>query len=892
MVQTLAAGDDSPHSAQNHQAAGGRGAADLPRLPDQEVRIRPGSLGEMLATVPHLLGFRPQASLVVIGTGPPRDRVRVTLRYDLPDPPGEGVSADIAAHAVGVIGSQPMAAITAVGYGPQTLVDPLAEAFQAATWKARLDLRDFVRVESGRYWSYLCRNEACCPGEGTPFDPDGFPAAAALDRSGQGVLADRAAVAARVAPLGGIAAVSMRQATRRAEAHARRLLKKVRRSSRLGAARRMIAADGLNAVSTMIGTYRAGGRYSTDYQIAWITVALKDLRVRDDAWARMDPKFTDAHRRLWTDVTRRAQPGHVAAPASLLALAKCRYDQVMVPKADDDRSQPVRAGVYERVSKLASAQDDREVRRARSIEEQNKANSAECERQGWQITARYADPGLSASRFATKDRPEYKRLLADVEAGKLDVVVLWESSRGGRELAAWAQFLNACRENRTGIYITTHGRLYDVANGRDWRSLAEDGVDSGYESEKTSMRIRRHVAAAMLAGAPFGHCPYGYERDYDPKTRELIEQRPSTEPAKPGNENRMTKADVVCYIFRELSKGTPISVIRRWLNEKKIPAPEGGEWGRSIIQRIARNPVYIGKRTWLHHEGLLDGNWAPIVDDPTFWAVQRLLNNPKRLTTRAGGVRHMLSFLAKCGQCEQELVAAGPSKKNTTDIYRCPGGHVHIRADWLDEYIVMVLAERISRQDAYTLTANSDGKATSARAEVAELKARLDEHTDLAADGKITALSFSRIEQQLLAKIAAAEHRVELSEVPAVFREVAGGKYEEVKAKIDGLAVAGRKELCRSVFAQISVNPRLKYRRPRPHRGRFDVRLTVGGKDTFFGSYATMAEAIEVRNAKYAELGIPVPEDGESTPSWRGFNPERVIVKWREELQAVADSSM
>jgi hypothetical protein len=113
--------------------------------------------------------------------------------------------------------------------------------------------------------------------------------------------------------------VSMRQATRRAEAHSNRLLKKVRKSSRLGAARRMIAAEGLNAVGTMIGTYRAGGRYTTDYQVAWVTVALKDLRVRDDAWARMDPKFTDAHRRLWTDVTRRAQPGHVAAPASLLA---------------------------------------------------------------------------------------------------------------------------------------------------------------------------------------------------------------------------------------------------------------------------------------------------------------------------------------------------------------------------------------------------------------------------------------------------------------------------------------------------------------------------------------------------------------------------------------------
>jgi hypothetical protein len=81
----------------------------------------------------------------------------------------------------------------------------------------------------------------------------------------------------------------------------------------------MIAAAGLNAVGAMIATYRGGGRYATDYQLAWITVALRDLRVRDDAWARMDPAYMDAHRRLWIDVTRRAQPGYVAAPASLLA---------------------------------------------------------------------------------------------------------------------------------------------------------------------------------------------------------------------------------------------------------------------------------------------------------------------------------------------------------------------------------------------------------------------------------------------------------------------------------------------------------------------------------------------------------------------------------------------
>jgi hypothetical protein len=301
MIQPLTAGDDTPQTPQAGPA------------------VRVESPTTLLTVIPHLLGFRPQASVVVIGMAPPRDRVKVTLRYDLPDPPDVVLTTEIAAHAVGVIGSQQLTAMMAVGYGAQALVDPVAGALRYAARKAGIALRDFLRVDDGRYWSYLCGDEACCPAAGASFDPDRDSATAALALTQPPVLADRAAVAARVAPLGGIAAESMRQATRRADRHVSQMLAKVRKSGRLGAARQMIAAEGLNAVGAMIATYRGGGRYATDYQIAWITVALRDLRVRDDAWARMDPEQADAHRRLWIDVTRRAQPGYVAAPAALLA---------------------------------------------------------------------------------------------------------------------------------------------------------------------------------------------------------------------------------------------------------------------------------------------------------------------------------------------------------------------------------------------------------------------------------------------------------------------------------------------------------------------------------------------------------------------------------------------
>src|SRR5258708_7327300 len=69
----------------------------------------------------------------------------------------------------------------------------------------------------------------------------------------------------------------------------------------------------------MIAVYRRHGA-TADYEIAWVTVALRDLWVKDDAWARMDPAHRDAHRRLRTNMVL-TQPGHVAAPAPLLALA-------------------------------------------------------------------------------------------------------------------------------------------------------------------------------------------------------------------------------------------------------------------------------------------------------------------------------------------------------------------------------------------------------------------------------------------------------------------------------------------------------------------------------------------------------------------------------------------
>src|SRR5215471_18983850 len=82
----------------------------------------------LLAVIPHLLGFTPEDSLIVLGLVPPAGRVHVLFRYDLPDPPAAELAPDIAQHAIAVLASHHMSSLAVVGYGPGHQVTPLVDA--------------------------------------------------------------------------------------------------------------------------------------------------------------------------------------------------------------------------------------------------------------------------------------------------------------------------------------------------------------------------------------------------------------------------------------------------------------------------------------------------------------------------------------------------------------------------------------------------------------------------------------------------------------------------------------------------------------------------------------------------------------------------------------------
>lgn len=267
------------------------------------MRIR--GAADLIAAVPYLLGFHPANSLALIAMR--HARVTFAVRADLPD---AGAPADvIAAHAehlvTAVTRQDGITGVIIVGYGPADRVTPVIDAARHAFTAADIPVRDALRVTDGRYWSYTCHNLGCCPADGTPCDPDSSLVAAEATLAGMVALPSRADLAAQIAAVDADARRHMAEATTRA----------LYEMAALGADA-PLTERGYAAVRQAHQCYEDGCSLNDD-DAAWLTILLQDHQVRDYAGAHC----TDHPSRLalWSDITRRAEPGLVAAPASLLA---------------------------------------------------------------------------------------------------------------------------------------------------------------------------------------------------------------------------------------------------------------------------------------------------------------------------------------------------------------------------------------------------------------------------------------------------------------------------------------------------------------------------------------------------------------------------------------------
>ncbi len=458
----------------------------------------------------------------------------------------------------------------------------------------------------------------------------------------------------------------------------------------------------------------------------------------------------------------------------------------------------LRAGVYGRESKD----------KTKSIDDQVRAGIDAVGDQGWHLEEVYTD-GASASRFGRKVRRDWARLLTDLDAGSLDVVVVWEASRGDRDIERWVPFVCRCRDRGVLIYVTDGDETLDPRKPSQFRRLIEDGLDAYMETEKTSRRTRRGVATTAAAGGFHGDAPYGY-------LRAIIGERPTPNGPRPIKEQRPdpTTAPIVVNIFQRISRGDAVKTIVDDLNRDGVTPPGGGQlgWHRSTIRKIILNPAYIGKR--VHDGQTYDATWPALVPVKLFRDAGKVLSSPNRRTAKTSRQRYLLSYIAKA-PCGAGLGYA-PERVGRPPVYHCiTNGCASIGALEIDEFVTSTIVARFIKPDARrALVPLDDPTARDADEEAARLAQQLDEAVASWKTGGISITLLGQIEADLKPQIEAARKRARPSSVPSPIvdlieaAEKANGDLSEaVRQAWDDLPVTAQRIIVTYVFEAVTVRP-------------------------------------------------------------------------------------
>ena len=415
------------------------------------------------------------------------------------------------------------------------------------------------------------------------------------------------------------------------------------------------------------------------------------------------------------------------------------------------------------------------------------------------------------------------------------MVWLWESSRGDRRTSQWMLFLESCQDRGVLIYVETDRRLYDVRVPREWKTLAEDGVDNQAESDKIALRVVRAMADNAVNGKVHGVPAYGYQREYKlvAGKREVL-----------GQVEHPAEAAVVRRIFKALAAGESLRAVTARLNADQVPTRSGHPWVPSSVRGIALNYTYIAKR--VHDPGhrgggqrpspdaaIYDAKWPRLVEDEQFYAVRRILLDPKRKTTRPGKTKHLLSLIATCGACGGPLTVTYRKLDGKRPAYACRDRSCFAidQAD-LDEHVstevLTYLARPEVRQRLKAAQATGDRELVEARATLAEIK---DHHARMVAelrDRRMSPEAFSAAEPGVLAERDAAEARVRTLETPPKLRFLLDG-VGTLDEQWDRAPVTARREVIRDLVAGIVVDrsPSRGHRVPAGQRTKINWRLSA-----------------------------------------------------------------
>ena len=258
----------------------------------------------------------------------------------------------------------------------------------------------------------------------------------------------------------------------------------------------------------------------------------------------------------------------------------------------------------------------------------------------WKIFDYFIDDGISGKNI--KDRPEINRMLAAVQSGLVDNVLVYKIDRLTRSTKNLIELVDLF--NSKGCAFNSLCESIDTTSATGRMFIKIVGIFAEFERENLAERVSFGYEQKTREGNYTNtHGVYGY--DYIQGTGELI----------PNPEEK----EIVKEIYARYLSGLSMNKIGKALSRDKVPTKRGGNWSSATIASILSNPTYIGKVRYSVHgrnnkEGFtVDGHHEPILEVDTFQKVQDIVSKRKKYQQRhyPKGNTYFLGalFCSKCG---------------------------------------------------------------------------------------------------------------------------------------------------------------------------------------------------------------------------------------------------
>lgn len=358
----------------------------------------------------------------------------------------------------------------------------------------------------------------------------------------------------------------------------------------------------------------------------------------------------------------------------------------------------MRCGIYVRVS----TDDQRD--NGYSIDSQLRMIKEHCEKNEYDIVDVYNDAGHSGKDLM---RPEMQRLLKDIKAHKIEMLVAIKVDRLTRNNYDGFWLLNYCEEHNVKIELILEP--YDVSTANGEMFFGMNLVFGQRERKEIGARTKRAMEQMAIQKIHPGKAPYGYIRNKETGHLEI-------DPIE---------AQVVKEIFELCKKGKSIRAIAKIMKENKSYLNDG-KWKSDRIYKILNNSVYIGIFAYGQYarkkEDILyvENYCEPIIDKKTWDETRKVLEKNKH--PNYGKHIHLFAGLVKCPNCGNILSSTLSYKHSGTpqkiEYYfltcknpNCKSKGIHYNCDKIEQKLSRVLDELtryIYKMDNEIMTCNSN----------------------------------------------------------------------------------------------------------------------------------------------------------------------------------------